>query len=490
MNLASSLAVAGLMLWGCTSLQAAPDHYQYCHVPPVPPGGPWPHQLPAPDADDLAQAYRFPPERLLRQPEQATSNLCSRPATDFLMLGTWCSGASVHLHDTHCGAESFSRGYCSPQGRASDIIAAGQEPSNHGNYSSGDWTEWRLTRAMRPAQTVQETQAWWGGPHVLQRFHPIGLEQEVWRVSTSTPVFKMTGLHHEMTNRAIAKCYTMAHLFGFFNGVWNTRREAEDSLEEMKKQDFLGPTWREAPVRYELFYNQTCKRSEDDVCLQDAAEVFRQRSAELDGLLARRWEYFWEQVTGQHDQPGSFTQRLLARLVRSDNALANWFDGLYNALLAKITVLSTLLAENPPTAQDTAAHTAQLIAAGQRAERAVLVAHSQGNLFVNAAYDAYLAHARAAGRAQGEDTNYVAAQVVHIAPASPTLRGPYVLADIDLVINGLRQADGTYLAVSNFNLAPDAKDRSGHKLLSTYLDEARPARAHILQLIRQGLDAL
>lgn len=286
------------------------------------------------------------------------------------------------------------------------------------------------------------------------------------------------------------RCYTMAHLFGFFNGVCNTRKEAEDSLEAMELQNFLGPKWREAPVRYELFYNQSCKRSDDDVCLQDVAEVFRQRSAELDGLLERRWEYFWEQITGQHDQPGSFTQRLLGRMARSDNALASWFNGLYNAVLAKITALSTLLAENPPTAQDTAEHTAQLIAAGQRAERAVLVAHSQGNLFVNAAYDAYLAHAREVGRSRGKDTNYVAAQVVHIAPASPTLRGPYVLADIDVVINGLRRVDGTYLAVSNFPLERDAKDSSGHKLLGTYLDESRPARAHIRQLITQALDAL
>jgi len=292
-----------------------------------------------------------------------------------------------------------------------------------------------------------------------------------------------------ITTDAYPRCYTMAHLFGFFNGVWNTREEAEDSLDAMKAANFLGAKWREAPVRYELFYNQTCKRSEDDVCLQDVAEVFRQRSAELDGLLARRWEYFWEQVTGQHDQPGSFTQRLLDRLMGNHSALANWFGALTNAVLAKFTSLSTLLAENPPTAEDTAAHTAQLIAAGQRAERAVLVAHSQGNLFVNAAYDAYLAHARATGRAQGEDTNYVAAQVVHIAPASPTLRGPWVLADIDVVIKGVR-LDGTMLPASNFPLAADAKDRSGHKLLSTYLDEARPARAHILQLIRQGLDAL
>lgn len=288
----------------------------------------------------------------------------------------------------------------------------------------------------------------------------------------------------------ITTCHTMAHLVGFFNGVWNTREDAEASLEVMKQQNFLGPDWRGAPIRYELFYNQSCKRSAGDSCLQDVAEVFRQRSAEIDGLLNRRWEYFWEQVTGQHAQAGSFTQRLVARVVRSDNALAHWFDALGNAVLAKFTALSTVLAENPPTAQDTAGHTAQLIAAGRRAERAVLVAHSQGNLFVNAVYDAYLAHSRQAGAAVGEDTGYVAAKVVHIAPASPTLRGPYVLASSDLVINGLRRVDGTYLPVSNASLALNGKDPSGHKLLDTYLDEARPLRAQIRQLITGALDAL
>jgi len=161
-----------------------------------------------------------------------------------------------------------------------------------------------------------------------------------------------------------------------------------------------------------------------------------------------------------------------------------------NRVLARITGLSAALLENPPTAQDTAGHTAQLIAASQRAERAVLVAHSQGNLFVNAAYDTYLAHWRQAGALVGEDIGYVAAKVVHIAPASPTLRGPHVLASSDLVINGLRRVDGTYLPVSNATLPLDSKDPSGHKLLDTYLDEARPLRAQIRQFIADALDAL
>ncbi len=352
------------------------------------------------------------------------------------------------------------------------------------------------SRLLDPqGQPVYE--AWPSNPAVRRLVgHPYRVVEDVYRTwphgGGPATVYQLRDNResHFHTDQSMPVCYTMAHLLGFFNGVWNTKREAEQSLEEMKKQSFLGPDWRGAPIRYELFYNQSCKSVTGGACLQDVAEVFRQRSAEIDGLLGRRWEYFWEQVTGQHTQAGSFTQRLVARVVRADNALANWFDALGNAVLAKITALSTALLENPPTAQDTAGHTARLVRAGQRAERAVLVAHSQGNLFVNAAYDAFLAHSRQAGALVGEDTGYVAAKVVHIAPASPTLRGPYVLANTDLVINGLRRVDGTYLPVSNATLSFDKKDPSGHKLLDTYLDEARPLRARIRQLVTDALDAL
>ena len=59
-----------------------------------------------------------------------------------------------------------------------------------------------------------------------------------------------------------------------------------------------------------------------------------------------------------------------------------------------------------------------------------------------------------------------------------------------MVINGLRRVDGTYLPVSNESLPLDRKDASGHKLLDTYLDEARPLRARIRQLVTDALDAL
>ena len=85
---------------------------------------------------------------------------------------------------------------------------------------------------------------------------------------------------------------------------------------------------------------------------------------------------------------------------------------------------------------------------------------------------------------------YVAAKVVHVAPASPTLRGEHVLADIDLVINGLRiQGPGT-VAPINLNLPASKRDLSGHTFEGTYLDPTRPSRERVKALIETALDAL
>lgn len=452
------------LMWCATSAAAPNEPYQLCEI-----------ALSSKHAIDTN--YRYPPKPVQRTIEGSDRRTCDLSARDAL------NG------DPACGDLEFAK-YCGYGDRYDTEKCLDL---------SGWWYEFELGRLSyrtdQGAKGPLSRAPWPGNPAVeVLRDFPYRVSYDRYRYWPygGGPDIEHRGRFEVLAYSGLSqpRCYTMAYLVGFFNGVWNTRREAWASLEVLRQQDFIGPDWRSAPIRYELFYNQSCKRSADDMCLQDVAEVFRQRSAEMDGLLSRRWEYLWEQVTGQNDQPGSFTQRLVGRVVRSDNALASWFDGLANATLAKITALSTALAENPPTTQDMATHAAQLVAAGQRAERAVLVAHSQGNLFVNAAYDAYLAYSRRAGAAVGEDTGYVAAKVVHIAPASPTLRGPYVLADSDVVINGLRRVDGTYLPVSNVSLPMNSQDRSGHKLLATYLDEAGPVRAQTRQFITQALDAL
>jgi hypothetical protein len=113
-----------------------------------------------------------------------------------------------------------------------------------------------------------------------------------------------------------------------------------------------------------------------------------------------------------------------------------------------------------------------------KVDGAVLVAHSQGNLFVNTAFDGFKASAPLAKL-----------QVVHVAPASVSFRGEYVLADIDRVIKALG-IDGFIIPNSNINLTESEKDISGHFFVETYLDSTRAASDRIKSMITSGLDKM
>ncbi len=114
-----------------------------------------------------------------------------------------------------------------------------------------------------------------------------------------------------------------------------------------------------------------------------------------------------------------------------------------------------------------------------RGHGAVLVAHSQGNLFVNAAHDGL--------KVALPNANV---QVVHVAPASPTLRGEYVLADIDLVINGLRSTGINGVVPANLNLPTSTVELSGHMLEATYLDFTRAAYSLVKSMVERSADKL
>jgi hypothetical protein len=263
---------------------------------------------------------------------------------------------------------------------------------------------------------------------------------------------------------------------GFFNGVWNTRAQAGDGLKELK--NLTGPTYNDMPLRYENFYNQSGK-SNGNTSLQDLAETFIQRSNELDGVLANRWEHYWDLLAGRQGDPNSLTGSLLIGLRQGGAALADLIDAAANSMLAGFVKGLSQLLSDPPTAADMAAQLAKLQVLADEGSDFVLVAHSQGNLFVNLAYDGLLA--------SRPDTK---AKVVHVAPASPTTRGEYVLADIDQVINGLRNFGSNSVQPINLWLPWSKADASGHTLVSTYLDTTRAARDRVKSMIVAALSTL
>jgi hypothetical protein len=157
------------------------------------------------------------------------------------------------------------------------------------------------------------------------------------------------------------------------------------------------------------------------------------------------------------------------------------FDATFNDMQSKVAGIFSQMLSRPPTAADEAAQLQQLQSLADQGYAFVLIAHSQGNLFVNAAYDGL--------RSSRPNTG---AEVVHIAPASPTPCAGTMcaVADIDLVINALRIQGNDTVPAANLNLPASTADLTGHTLVGTYLDPARAARAKVGGMVQAVLGAL
>lgn len=208
--------------------------------------------------------------------------------------------------------------------------------------------------------------------------------------------------------------------------------------------------------------------------LQDLAETFIQRSAEIDksGVMGKRFEYFWEFL-------GSSQPTFLDKIKEIFPNAISLFDALYTTFTTKLVAIISGILSNPPTEADYAIHNARLDTLAANGEKLMLVGHSQGNLFMNHAYDHILPVVT---------KDRVAA--AHIAPASPTLRGDYVLTSIDLVINAMRVQGGLSVPDNNLTLNSSSADVSGHTLIGTYLDGTRAGRATIKTMIESAMGKL
>lgn len=187
--------------------------------------------------------------------------------------------------------------------------------------------------------------------------------------------------------------------------------------------------------------------------------------------MASRIEFFWENLTGKDT-----LKNKLARLLPS---FLDLISQLYTEITTKSIAGWAYLLSNPPTEEDYAEHNIRLDALSLQGQKLMLVAHSQGNLFANQAYD-YISGIVGTG----------SVGVVQIAPASSTLRGEYLLADIDQIINSLRALGLASVPYSNILLPISTNDFSGHMLAETYLDANRPARAKVHSMISDAMQQL
>ena len=250
----------------------------------------------------------------------------------------------------------------------------------------------------------------------------------------------------------------------FFNAVVGAKR-----LRELVAEDSTFTRCRPTgcvtePVINGVFYNPS------GGYLTDLKELFQQRASEINrsGELERRLEYFWEVIAGG-GRHLSFTDRLATAVIQY-LAVVNQIKQIG---IANVTASLTRILGDSDTQGVLAAHREQLDEQAAQGRKMLLVAHSQGNLFVNEAHD-YIE----------QEVGVASVEVVHIAPATRDLRGPHVLASIDVVISGLRTTQGPEgIPLVTHHIPFDLiRDPLGHGLLETYLDPGRATIRHAIEL--------
>jgi hypothetical protein len=252
----------------------------------------------------------------------------------------------------------------------------------------------------------------------------------------------------------------------FFNGVANTYAQAIASMHATQAaiQETQNTTFDvvdSEDVQYDVAYNTTASQQANvfdpvnTTLLQDVAEVFVQRAQALDpsGTVGNNFFYmFWEWNNGI---PQNYSNALGNNAV-TNNFFANFVNA---AVTSAVGALAKIWGSQAPTASDYAQQESQLTAAATAGRKLLLVAHSQGNLFVNHAHDFILPVVGAARL-----------KVVHVAPATVTVWGDYELSFNDLIINGLRLVNG-FASIVDPNINPPSTplDPTGHGYTEIYL---------------------
>ncbi len=253
-------------------------------------------------------------------------------------------------------------------------------------------------------------------------------------------------------------CEVKGYSIGFFNGVKTTSKNAQLGRDSLKYAINVF-TYNNEKVDYQLFYNDSRVKESDLFILVDLAETFDQRTKELDITSDAKWEAFWDIISERNNS---------GILNRIYNAVPDFLDFIrseFNSYInAKIRNFLYELSGSfglglPNTEEVTMKHNLINDSLTWQGKKLIYIAHSQGNLWVNQAYNNVL-------QQQGYSTDNI--KVIHIAPASTDVNGDYILSTNDEVINGLRIAVGEVMW-PNITAEETENDSLGHGLTEVYL---------------------
>jgi len=255
-------------------------------------------------------------------------------------------------------------------------------------------------------------------------------------------------------------CKVEGYAIGFFNGVATTKKDAErgqDKIQSTLNTD----EYKGEKVEYQLFYNDSYIDEGDLNLLGDFAETFDQRTHELTQKSFDRWEAFWDIINGR--QESSIIQKI-GTLVEGFILFVNDVISikLNYQIKAFLEKLATLTGSTPNTEEVRLNHRLINDSLAWEGKKLIYIAHSQGNLWVNESYENVLSQT-------GYDADNI--KVIHIAPASPIVKGDYILSGNDLVINGLQLTGIGSVQPFNFTAPVNHDESTGHGLIEVYLTD-------------------
>lgn len=260
-------------------------------------------------------------------------------------------------------------------------------------------------------------------------------------------------------------------IFAYYNGVMSSHDSALDNLALLR--DIHGVITSDGGViDYDLMFNHTKG-------YQDFIEIFEQRFKEQPELRDR-WEFF-SQVLNDH---GSWWDKIVLKIPELIINPDHWRNKIKESLISN---LSSLFSNLPEVPQNNEEHQTKLDSWIIEGKKLLLVAHSQGNYYSNIEYD-YVKN----------KISTDSVKAIHIAPAAPIADRPYVLADQDLVINGLRNIENGptvpiathQIPVFNPLISNNGRDFLSHGLIETYMNPAFGMYESINKHINQALTDL
>jgi hypothetical protein len=258
-------------------------------------------------------------------------------------------------------------------------------------------------------------------------------------------------------------CPDQGTVFYFGNGINKTAVEA-DAVVRDDLPDLADEAGVAGPLMFAPAYNQT------DGLLSDIVQTLEQKAAE-----DSRFTWF-------------VMNNVVGYLLRGLNVPTGILDGLPggSAFVAQLqTLINQLIADsnNQSSAfydMDVGQHAASYASDLRAGHRVIVIAHSQGNLYANAA------RARLRSLAPSRVASFGIDAVA--TPAETSFDG-YVTSDSDLVIGLLRQLGRTVLP-SNIHVTPTLEDFLGHGFEEIYINAQLSARAAVVSLLSNIADRL